>query len=603
MNLPSLAALEHALQAGSYKDAETGARARLEVQLDDVPSLVILAVALGAQGRLAEALPYYRQLTATQPGEAAHWSNLATALRDSKQLEEAATCYRRALALSPHDPALLTNLGLLCWQQSEVVETRSLMLEAFRRAPDSAEPRIYGALACHACAEDDEARRLLSGSERWPPMDESLEIDLATALIQIERTDVAERRLQQLLGRMPDSARARVQLAALYERLSRIAAAERMLSAVAGEALGDDGLAVRAALLLRAGQVLEARAAYETLLQRADTPASNAPLYFALAKTCDRLDDAASAMRALEVGHAAQLHTASRLVPDLVDPASEPLPITQQRLTRADRANWQAIAAPDVQASPIFVVGFPRSGTTLLEQMLDAHSALRSMDEQGFFQDVIEGMQRMGFTYPHDLGKLDSEACATLRAIYWAKVATIVTLEEGVRLVDKNPLNILRLPMLQRIFPNAPVILALRHPMDVVLSCYMQSFRAPAFQMLCSSLDRLARGYANALRFWMDQSEVLHPHVMELRYEDLVEDPVRHARTIGDFLGLEDVSALLQFDTHARAKGFISTPSYAQVVEPLNNRAVGRWQRYRPWLEPLQTELAPFCERFGYSLD
>ena len=99
MNLPSLAALEHALQAGSYKNAETGARARLEVQLDDVPTLVILAVALGAQGRLAEALPYYRQLTATQPGEAAHWSNLATALRDSKQLEEAATCYRRALFL------------------------------------------------------------------------------------------------------------------------------------------------------------------------------------------------------------------------------------------------------------------------------------------------------------------------------------------------------------------------------------------------------------------------------------------------------------------------------------------------------------------------
>ncbi|EQD47781.1 sulfotransferase [mine drainage metagenome] len=434
-------------------------------------------------------------------------------------------------------------------------------------------------------------------------MDESLEVDLATALIQIERIDVAERRLQLLLDRKPDSARARVQLAALYERLSRIAEAENMLAAVAPEAWGDEGLAVHAALLLRAGRVLEARTAYEALLQRVCMIGHNAPFYFALAKACDRLGDAASAMRALEDGHAAQLHIASRLVPDLVDPASEPLPITRQRVTQADRARWQAIAAPDVQASPIFVVGFPRSGTTLLEQMLDAHPALRSMDERGFFHDVIEGMQRMGWTYPHDLGKLDSEACASLRAIYWAKVATVVALKDGVRLVDKNPLNILRLPMLQRIFPNAPVILALRHPMDVVLSCYMQSFRAPAFQMLCSSLDRLARGYANALRFWMDQSEVLRPHAMELRYEDLVEDPARYARALGDFLDLEDVSVLLEFDTHARAKGFISTPSYAQVVEPLHKRAVGRWQRYRPWLEPVRLELAPFCERFGYSLD
>lgn len=603
MGQAAFEALEQAMRSGRWSDAEQGARQILASAADDVGAIVVLAVSLGLQGRLSEALPLYRQLTVLQPHEPAHFCNLATALREAGELDEAAVAYQQAQVLSPHDASVLANLGLLRWQQGDVIETRSIMLEASQRAPDSAEPRIYGALACHACAEDDEARRLLSGSERWPPLEESLEVDLATALIQIERIDVAERRLQLLLGRKPDSARARVQLAALYERLSRIAEAENMLAAVAPKALGDEGAAVRAALLMRAGQALEARLAYEALLERVGATAANAPFYFALAKVCDRLGDAASAMRALEDGHAAQLHTASRLVPDLVDPAAEPLPITRQRVTQADRARWQAIAAPDVQASPIFVVGFPRSGTTLLEQMLDAHPALRSMDEQGFFQDVIEGMQHMGFAYPHDLGKLDSEACAYLRAIYWAKVATVVALKDGVRLVDKNPLNILRLPMLQRIFPNAPVILALRHPMDVVLSCYMQSFRAPAFQMLCSSLDRLARGYANALRFWMDQSEVLRPHSMELRYEDLVEDPARYARALGDFLGLEDVSSLLQFDTHARAKGFISTPSYAQVVEPLNKRAVGRWQCYRPWLEPLRSELAPFCERFGYSLD
>ncbi|MCK9367704.1 MAG: sulfotransferase [Metallibacterium scheffleri] len=603
MDQAAFEALEQAMRSGHWSDAEQGARRILESATDDVRAIVTLAVSLGMQGRLNEALSLYRQLTALQPHEPAHFCNLATALRAAGELDEAAVAYQQAQVLSPHDASVLANLGLLRWQQGDVIETRAIMLEASQCAPDAAEPRIYGALACHACAEDDEARRLLSGSERWPPLEESLEADLATALIQIERIEVAELRLQQLLGRKPDSARARVQLAALYERLSRIAEAENMLAAVAPEAWGDEAFAVRAALLLRAGQAHEARLAYEALVERVGATAANAPFYFALAKACDRLGDAASAMRALEAGHRAQRHTAARLVPDLVDAASDPLPITQQRVTHTDRASWQAIAAPDVQASPIFVVGFPRSGTTLLEQMLDAHPALCSMDEQGFFQDVIEGMQRMGWTYPHDLGRLDSEACATLRAIYWAKVATVVALKDGVRLVDKNPLNILRLPMMQRIFPNASVILALRHPMDVVLSCYMQSFRAPAFQMLCSSLDRLARGYANALRFWLDQSDVLQPHAMQLRYEDLVEDPVRIARALGDFLGLEDVSALLQFDTHARAKGFISTPSYAQVVEPLNKRAVERWQRYRPWLEPLRTELAPFCQRFGYSLD
>ena len=225
------------------------------------------------------------------------------------------------------------------------------------------------------------------------------------------------------------------------------------------------------------------------------------------------------------------------------------------------------------------------------------------MDERAFVQDVIDGMARLGFAYPGDLGRLDSAACAHLRGIYWERVASVVELGPERRLVDKNPLNILRLPMLLRLFPKASVILVLRHPMDVVLSCYMQSFRAPAFQILCSSLHRLARGYVNAMQFWLRHVDVLQPRILELRYEDLVDNPAMHARALGDFLGLVDVSPMLRFDEHARKKGFISTPSYAQVVEPLNKKAVGRWQRYREHLEPVIPVLKPIMDHWGYSAD
>ncbi len=593
-------ALFQALNAQRYKEAEQAAQARLASNDDDVQALLVLAVALSSQERWVEALPLYRRLTELQPRQAGHFSNLATILRQSGDLKGAEAMYRRALALHPGDPVLLSNMGLLRWQQGDMVETRELMLAAFQADSGLPEPRIYGALACHACADVDTARHLLVGCEGWPHLGEDFEVDLATALIQIERLEQAETRLKQLMHHYPQSNRARLQLAALYERSNRIAEAEALLD-IAGPDIpsSSEELSLRAALLMRSDHPQPARLLYEQILQQGNATAPNAPYYFLLAKCCDRLGDSTATMQALRKGHAAQLESALRLEPELADPVSEPLAVESHRVPEAGRL-WGPIEAPDEAASPIFVVGFPRSGTTLLEQMLDAHPDLQSMDEQAFIQDVIETMEKAGYAYPGDLGRIDSATAEQLRKVYWSHVATVVTLDAGQRLVDKNPLNILRLPILMRIFPQARVILMLRHPADVILSCYMQSFRAPAFQILCSTLQRLARGYVSTMQLWFDHIELLHPQVLEIRYEDLLDDPLKHTRLLGDFLGLQDVSPLLRFDEHARAKGYISTPSYTQVVKPLNNKAVDRWQRYHEQLDPLLPILKPIMDHWGY---
>ena len=122
--------------------------------------------------------------------------------------------------------------------------------------------------------------------------------------------------------------------------------------------------------------------------------------------------------------------------------------------------------------SPIFIVGFPRSGTTMLEQMLDAHPTLQAMDERSFLQDLVEKMSEFGYVYPFDLGKLSASQCEELRRLYWQLTAKVAPRREGQRLVDKNPLNMLRLPLINRLFPNSPIILALRHPL-FYLRCKM----------------------------------------------------------------------------------------------------------------------------------
>ena len=599
MTLTSIHALEDLLRSGRHAEAEQNARALLESEPNSRAALVILAVAVGSQGRLADALPLYRRLTEIEPTEPAHWSNLGTALRDSGQLEEAAVSYERALELRPQDPALLTNLGLLSWEQGNVVDTRRYMMAATARAPDWAEPRIYGALASHSCGADDEARALLAERQRWPQLPDELEIDLALAEAQLEQAEQAIARLQRVIQRSPHLTRALIRLASLYERLNRVAEAVAVVDEVTAE--GDTELdALRAALSQRTDRVAEAKSIYERLVSK-DPGSSNAAFHFALGKTCDQSGDVDAAMSAFSKGHALQVRMVEQLDPSLVAPDRGVfLGVDPVEMARSC-SGWDDIDGPSREQSPIFIVGYPRSGTTLLEVMLDSHPGLVSMDERAFVQDVIEGMSAKGLQFPTDLGKLDARGCADLREVYWRKVHGVVSLGPGQRLVDKNPLNILRLPMLLRIFPNASVILSVRHPLDVVLSNYMQSFRSPAYQMLCSSFERLGQGFNLAMQCWNSMMDVVSADRMTLRYEDLIESTQAKVQELVAFLSIDEPERLLAFTDRAREKGFIGTPSYAQVIKPIHRSGVGRWKRYRQWLEPAIPHVKAWCEQFGYD--
>jgi len=169
------------------------------------------------------------------------------------------------------------------------------------------------------------------------------------------------------------------------------------------------------------------------------------------------------------------------------------------------------------------------------------------------------------------------------------------------RLVDKNPLNLLRLPVIRRVFPNAAVILVVRHPCDVLLSCYMQHFRAPDFALMCKDLVTLATGMRRALDFWYQQCEILACHALEIRYERFVGSFESEARALAEFLNLPWSDAMRTPGQHARSKGFISTPSYSQVVQPISAKSVGRWRRYEREFAPIIPIVAPLLQRWNYD--
>jgi Flp pilus assembly protein TadD len=601
----SLRPIVDALQAGRPEQAERLARERLADAPGFDAALTLLGLSLHAQGRFAEAADAYGELAARFPRSREHWSNYATMLRASGRLDEAEAAYRRALELAPADATLCLNIGLLRMQMGDVAGSRDFLLQAHRLEPEAIDIRVQAALMSFECGDNVAAQRLLDGWAGWRDVAPELWLDLGWILGLLGHVEDGERYLLRAATREQDRLHAEARLAMLYERSHRLDEARTMLERlppperIEEPGLRNDVISARAAVLAR-GEA-GASAQLERLLSAAPADAVRTNLLFVLARERDRAGDAAGAMQALQEAHALQAAALARIEPELAAGGAGPLMRAARDVDAARFRAWPARQAPAASASPIFVVGFPRSGTTMLEQMLDAHPALSSMDERAFLQDLIDRMASWGLAYPDGLADLTQAQCDALRAEYERLAAGTGLLRPGSHLVDKNPLNLLRLPVIARLFPEAPVVLALRHPCDVLLSCYMQNFRSPAFALICASLETLAQAYANAMRFWIRHAELMRPRVLALRYEDLLGDFPGYAARLAAFLGLEDAQPMLRFHEHARRKRFISTPSYAQVVRPPSTGAIGRWRAYERWFEPVLPTLRPLIAHWGYE--
>ncbi|MDB5984957.1 MAG: hypothetical protein JWR16_10 [Nevskia sp.] len=601
----SRAALEH-FRLGRIDAAEQASLKALRRQPRDTRALAVLGLVHNARGAYRDAAAVFQRLTKLEPTEIPHWVNWGTALRADGDFERALAAYRQALALGDEGPSLLFNLGLLHLDRTEYSEAQTCLARACARAPRDAELRYHFARSCYYCVLNDEARAALRGWQVLEGWTVTLLAELGTLLLQLGDTTEAESVLRLALDQAPDDVRVRLRLIQLDERNNRLeqacAAFAQLAQPVDDGELAAEFLQTEALLAQRTGNHAEARNKYHSLASQAAQIYDRQSALFQLAKAHDALGDQDAAFSALLQAHQAQMEFLQQSAARFQAPERDPLAIANYSCDAADVAKWELQHAPRTEQSPIFIVAFPRSGTTLLEQMLDAHPQLQSMDEQPFLQNAIDHMAAFGPAYPEQLGQLNQAQLDRTREHYWSLVSSKVTLAPRQRLVDKNPLNLLRLPAIRRLFPQARVIVAIRHPCDVVLSCFMQHFRAPDFAILCSSLHGLAHGYRRAFDFWYQQAALLGPVSLEVRYESFVGEFESHARGIAEFLQLPWDDAMLDPSRHARERGFISTPSYSQVVQPVSTRAVGRWRRYARHFDEAIVALQPYLQRWRYEV-
>lgn len=568
-NRKSLAEAQEIHRKGRFKGAERRYRKLLEQAPGNPEISFYLGLALLQMRRAREAVRHFEIVAKAAPNDAIVQDHLGQALLAAGEHKKALDRHGRAKALAPNRPEIAFNLGVALEQSGRLADA-----EAEYRAAIALAPAFFPAVA-----------------------------NLGSILLTRGQYREAEPLLRKACQLNPKSQESAANMAYLLFRVGRAADADAALDALLMVAPAHP---VR--LLLEGRQKKrdgESEAAVE-LFRRATTaalpPRFVAEAWFELGQLLDKAKEFDRAFQAFEAMNGVFLSLAEnadidrQAVPRTIDAyrkwwvqPSEPL--------QAPQPGDGAPALP-----PVFFVGFPRSGTTLMEQIMGAHPTVATTNEDSPLDPTLEHAARLtGKPSPQCLETLTDQQRLELQR-HFLGIARRVTASDltGKLLVDKLPLNILKTGAVPWIFPDARVITAIRDPRDVCLSCYMQRFALNEGMIHFLNLESTVEFYAQVMGFWLESRSKLGVPWIEYRYEDLVADFEATAGRVLDFMGLSWDENVTRYADAAREREIL-TPSYEAVTREINDRAVSRWRNYAENFAPFQDTLAPFVRAFGYE--
>ncbi|MEJ8569729.1 tetratricopeptide repeat-containing sulfotransferase family protein [Elongatibacter sediminis] len=447
----------------------------------------------------------------------------------------------------------------------------------------------------------DEAVAPLEQAARHPEFEVDARYELARVLSRSRRGQEAESQYRRVLERRPDHADAAANLAFLLERRNRLEEsadwADRALGLDSGNFMAN---LTRAVLDRRAGNHGQARDRLESLAESCADPMNRSVVLNQLGQCLDGMEAWNEAFGCFE--QANRLLRETHPLGQPVDHGSYGLGRLRELhewLTTERVDHWSP--NPHARASdPVFLVGFPRSGTTLLDQILSAHPDIEVSEENELFDTVRARWVENGPLTR--IGTMNPDQLDSARRLYLEALRERRRHPERAVIVDKLPLNLAYLFLIHRLFPDSPVLFAVRDPRDACLSCFFQSFDLQGAMPYFLDLRDTATYYDTVMRLaWLSRERISNP-VHEIRYETVVRDLEGSAREMLSFLGLEFSSEVLAYRRQARDRT-IDTPSYQQVVQPLYTRSIGRWRHYRQHLTPVLPSLTPWAERLTYPCD
>lgn len=511
------------------------------------------------RGRLAEAVADYERVVAAFPDDFESWTNLGNVHADLGNWDAGLAATRQALKARPDMLELVMNLSDMLGRAEKHEERRAVMYQAVEIDPDVA----------------------------------LVQTELGLAESSLRNFDAAEEAFRRAIALAPaESLSPTLELAMLLENNNRIDDLEKLVEEGEANSLPIDEMRfVRAWVARRRGQVDEAIALAEGV------PESINPIRRAhvLGELYDRRGDASLAF--------AQFMEMNRQSVS-ARPVAAGRASYRQNVDSYDRLfttewmkSWTPLDIDPSPPAPIFIVGFPRSGTTLLDTLLMNIPDYHVLEEMPVLMEVEHAIAPGG-----NYGMMTADEAQYLRGLYFEVLGRISPPAPGRTVIDKHPLHMARLPLIDRVFPDARIVLVERHPCDVVLSCFMANFQLNSAMRSFTDLEEAARTYDAVFSTFAHAEKLLPVKVHRVRYERMVQDLEGEMKPLLSFLGREWDPSVLDNQGAAARRGHVKTASYAQVGQPIYKTALARWERYREQMEPVLPILAPWAEKMGYTI-
>lgn len=518
----------------------------------------------------------------------------------AEDLETAAGRANAALTAGTGTAEDCATLGWYCAASGDTAGAAALFERALDMEPRAVEAML-GLAGLHRAAG-----RLREAAMRC---DEALALAPRYAEAWLERAyvmaaggvvDEARRCYGEVLAHAPGHPAAHAGLAGLAARDGDSKVGRHHANAaLAADPSNAAACAALAAIELEAGHGQTARDLVEPALARLPGPSpERMELLHALGDACNRLSDTAAAYAAYTRAKQdfAAIHAASF--------AGRPshrsfIEDVAAGMAAMETRHWPASSTGPDTSPHVFVLGYPRSGNTLLENVLASLPATAAIEELPTLRET-----EMAFlAAPDGLARFAAQsepALAPYRAAYWQRVGAALGRDPaGIALVDMDPLKSIRLPLIARLFPAARVLLVRRDPRDVVWSCYRTNFALSNAAMDFTTLEGAARHYDALMRLTDAALAKLPLHVLEVHYHHMVQDFDTTTRAICGFAGLPWNEDLRRFDRTARKRG-VSTASARQVRRGLFD-GTRQWEPYAEHLEPVMPILQPWIDKLGYA--
>ncbi len=583
---------------GNFEKAEFFLRKSLEISPKDTNTLVNLACVLKDLGNPKQAERFLRDALEINPKHISALVNLGAVLNELGKIDEGEKFLKKALKINPNSPMVLNNLGIILSKKNKNKEAELYYRKAIELKSDFFQ--AYDNLGSLLSKQGNliEAEKFIEKAINCNPKFELAYVNLGSIKIDLDKLLEAEELFLTAIQINENCGYAYRNLFRLYEKTNNIEKLKNKLETFKeNKSIINEKLLFLARICFREKDYLKAKKSIDQVSDEwiNDTDHQTNLLYWSYkAFIEEKVGNYDEAFKCFE-------NSQLNLKYENFNPKVFQNYIHTYR-KNLDNKNFvvENNSSEENEFSPVFLIGFPRSGTTLLDTILRSHPEIDVVEEKPLINSV-EQVIKSKFKYSLDeLHKLNKKDLEILRNHYLKILKNNCDNKKAKILIDKFPFQTVCLPLINLLFPNSKIIFTHRNPYDTVLSCFQQAFEPNNAMSNFRSIESASFIYDMTMSIWLDYRKNLKMNFITSKYEDLIVDFDKHILKILDFLNISWDENIKNYRNTAHKRGKINTPSSSQVVQPLYKSSIEKWKNYEKYFKNSNQYLHKWKVYFRY---